>query len=63
MAPKPKKSFLLRINPDLMARIEMLAAEELRSTNAQIEIMLSDAIKKRGIKTETSPSNTEDCTD
>lgn len=46
---KPKKPFLLRINPKIIGAIERLAADELRSTNAQMEILLSDALKKRGI--------------
>lgn len=60
MAAKPKKSFLLRVNPKLMARIEMLAAQELRSTNAQIEIMLLEGLKKRGIRTEVNSDDGEE---
>lgn len=48
MAAKPKKPFLLRINPKVLAGVEMLAAQELRSTNAQIEMILTEALRKRG---------------
>lgn len=60
MAAKPKKSFLLRVNPKVMARIEMLAAQELRSANAQIEILLLEGLKKRGIRIETTSENGEE---
>jgi hypothetical protein len=45
-----KKSFLLRIDPQLWAALEKLAAMELRSVNSQIEYLLRDAATKRGIK-------------
>jgi hypothetical protein len=44
-----KKSFLLRINPQLWAALEKLAATELRSVNGQIEYLLRDAVGKRGL--------------
>jgi hypothetical protein len=47
MASPGKKSFLLRIDPDLWAEIERLAAAELRSANAQVEYLLRDALKDR----------------
>lgn len=47
-----KKSFLLRVDPQLWAALEKLAASELRSVNAQVEYMLRDAVQKRGIKIE-----------
>ena len=45
-----KKSFLLRIDPDLWAAIERLAQAELRSANAQVEFMLRDALARRHIR-------------
>ncbi len=48
MASPDKKAFLLRIDPDLWAVIERLAAAELRSANAQVEYLLRDALKARG---------------
>lgn len=47
MASPGKKSFLLRVDPDLWAEIERLAAAELRSVNAQVEYLLRDALKDR----------------
>jgi hypothetical protein len=44
-----KKSFLLRIDPQLWAALEKLAASELRSVNGQIEFLLRDAVAKRGL--------------
>lgn len=61
MAAKPKKPFLLRINPKIIAAIERLASDEFRSTNAQMEVLLLDALKKRGISinnvTQTNEEN------
>jgi hypothetical protein len=50
MASPDKKSFLLRIDPQLWAEIERLAAAELRSANAQVEYLLRDALKARSGK-------------
>lgn len=57
MAAKPKKPFLLRINPKVMTKIEMLAAQELRSANAQIEVMLTEALKKKGFRLDNDTEN------
>lgn len=43
---KDKKSFALRIHPEMMEAIEQWAADEFRSTNGQIEFLLSEALKK-----------------
>jgi hypothetical protein len=51
MASPDKKAFLLRIDPALWAEIERLAAQELRSANAQVEYLLRDALTRRGRKT------------
>ena len=47
MASPGKKSCLLRIDPELWAEIERLAAAELRSANAQVEYLLREALKAR----------------
>ena len=47
MASPDKKSFLLRIDPQLWAEIERLAAGELRSVNAQVEYLLREALRVR----------------
>jgi hypothetical protein len=54
MASPDKKAFALRLDPALWEAIERLAAQELRSSNAQIEYLLREALAKRGIKPEAS---------
>ena len=44
-----KKAFALRLDPAVHAAVERLAADELRSANAQIEMLLREALAKRGI--------------
>jgi hypothetical protein len=48
VASPGKKSFPLRIDPTLWAEIERLAAQELRSANAQVEYLLREALARRG---------------
>jgi hypothetical protein len=43
-----RKSFLLRISPELYEKLEHWAADELRSANAQIEYLLVDAVRRAG---------------
>ena len=45
-----KKAFPLRLDPAVHAAVERLAASELRSANAEIEILLREALARRGIK-------------
>ena len=47
MASPDRKSFLLRIDLQLWAEIERLAAAELRSANAQVEYLLREALRVR----------------
>jgi hypothetical protein len=47
MAAEDRKSFLLRIPPDLWKELEKWAAAELRSVNGQIEYLLRQAVEKR----------------
>lgn len=54
MASPGKKSFPLRIDPVLWAEIERLAAQELRSANAQVEYLLRQALQQRGRKLDAS---------
>ena len=57
MAGPDKKSFLLRIDPQLWTEIERLAAAELRSANAQVEYLLREALRARsGGRSGTVPS-------
>jgi hypothetical protein len=50
-APK-KKAFALRLDPAVHDAVERLAGTELRSANAQIEVLLREALKARGIEVE-----------
>jgi hypothetical protein len=50
MASPGKKSFLLRLDPALWSELERLAAQELRSANAQIEYLLREGLARRGRK-------------
>jgi len=43
-----RKSFLLRISPELYETLARWAADELRSTTAQIEYLLADAARRAG---------------
>jgi hypothetical protein len=48
MASPGKKAFPLRIDPQLWTEVERLAAQELRSVNAQVEFLLREALARRG---------------
>lgn len=50
MASPDNKSFPLRVDPALWAEVERLAASELRSANAQAELLLREALTRRGVK-------------
>jgi hypothetical protein len=50
MASPGKKQFPLRVDPALWAEVERLAADELRSVNAQVEFLLREALARRGRK-------------
>jgi hypothetical protein len=43
-----KKSFPLRVDPDLYKIIEQWANDEFRSVNSHIEFLLREAAKKSG---------------
>jgi len=42
-----RKSFLLRMDPELWKELEAWAAGELRSVNGQIEYLLKQAVARR----------------
>lgn len=43
-----KKAFALRLDPMVFEALEKWAADEFRSTNGQIEWIISEALKKSG---------------
>jgi hypothetical protein len=49
MPASAKKAFALRLDPALYAAIERMAAAELRSANAEIEVLLREALGRRGV--------------
>ena len=49
MAAPAKKAFALRLDPAVHAAVERLAASELRSANAEIEMLLREALAARGV--------------
>ena len=52
MPAPPKKAFPLRIEPALWAALERCAAADFRSVNAEIEVLLREALARRGVKVE-----------
>jgi hypothetical protein len=54
----PRKSFPLRISPELFEELRRWSDAEFRSVNAQIEFLLRDAVRKRkgSKKDEEEPS-------
>ena len=47
------KSFILRIDAETMEAIEKWAADEFRSTNGQLQWIISEALKKSGRQKKT----------
>ena len=56
-----KKSFVLRIDPDVYDAIEKWAAQEFRSANGQIEWIVNKALRdaRRTIEKNTHPDTEE----
>ena len=48
MAPKERKSVLLRLDPAVHDALARWAADELRSANAHIEFLLRRALERAG---------------
>ncbi|MBQ8066658.1 MAG: Arc family DNA-binding protein [Prevotella sp.] len=48
MMPKSTKSFILRVDTEMMNAIEAWAADEFRSTNGQLQWILTEALRKAG---------------
>ena len=49
-----KKAFPLRLDPALHDAVQRLADAELRSVNAEIEVLLREALARRGVRPERS---------
>ena len=46
MAEKSTKSFILRVDAEIMNAIEAWAADEFRSTNGQLQWIITEALRK-----------------
>jgi hypothetical protein len=57
-----RKAFALRLDPALHDAVARLASAELRSVNAEIEFLLREALRARGVKLgkTTTANDTED---
>lgn len=47
-----RKAFALRLDPALYNAVARLAGAELRSVNAEIEFLLREALRARGVRIE-----------
>ncbi len=65
MAKKATKSFILRVDSDTMDAIEKWAADEFRSTNGQLQWIITEALRKarRLPKKKSETDNQEDSSD
>lgn len=43
-----KKQYPLRISPDIWEAVQLWAEDEMRSSNAQVEWILRDSLKRAG---------------
>ncbi len=62
MAKKTTKSFILRVDSDTMDAIEKWAADEFRSTNGQLQWIITEALRKarRLPKKKREPDNQQE---
>jgi hypothetical protein len=47
VASPGKRAFLIRVTPEVLDAVERLAADELRSVNAQVEVLIREGLAKR----------------
>ena len=58
------KSFVLRVDSETMAAIEKWAADEFRSTNGQLQWIITEALRKSGrLKKKKTVKNENDETE
>ena len=53
-----RKSFLLRVDPDLLEKVQRWANDDLRSLNGQIEFLLRRALRDSGREAGREPGTT-----
>jgi hypothetical protein len=49
----------MRVRPEVLAAVERLANAELRSVNAQVEVLLREALSRRGAPLKSSGNGEE----
>ena len=49
-ADKDRKAYPLRVDPALWAAVERCASADLRSVNAEVEVLIREALAARGVK-------------
>lgn len=49
----------MRVRPEVLAAVERLANAELRSVNAQVEVLLREALGRRGVAINSSGNGEE----
>lgn len=49
----------MRVRPEVLAAVERLADAELRSVNAQVEVLLREALMRRGVAVKSSGNGEE----
>jgi hypothetical protein len=54
-----RRAFLMRVRPEVLAAVERLADAELRSVNAQVEMLLREALGRRGVALKSSGNGEE----
>ena len=55
-----RKSFLLRVDPELLDAMHRWANDDLRSLNGQIEFLLRRALQQSGRMSRQAPSPSDD---
>jgi hypothetical protein len=49
----------MRVRPEVLVAVERLANAELRSVNAQVEVLLREALERRGVPLKSSGNGEE----
>jgi hypothetical protein len=57
---RARKAFLMRASPEVVTAVERLAAAELRSVNAQLEVLLREALARRGLSLQEPGPDSQD---
>ena len=60
MAKEATKSFVLRMDAEMMEAIEKWAEDEFRSTNGQLQWIISEALRKSGRMKKKRTSQTKE---